>query len=73
MISNIFNEGDLDVVIEEIVNIKHFEKSDGEKETYEKIEKLKIHQNYNDGVNNILDDLNEKEKNDPRVQPTFKR
>ena len=37
IISNILNEKDIDVVIEEIVNNKDFEKSDCERETYESI------------------------------------
>ena len=67
------NEEDFDIVIEEIVNNKDFEKSDKEIETYESIEKLKFHQEYDDGDVSISDDLNEKEMNDPRVQAMFKR
>ena len=73
IIPNIFNEEDIDVVIEEIVNHKDFEKPDTEKETYEPIEELKFPQEYEDGGINILDDLNEKEMNDPRVRAMFKR
>ena len=40
IIPNILNEADIDVVIEEIVNNKDFEKSDTEIETYEPIEEL---------------------------------
>ena len=69
---NILNEDDIDIVIEEIVNNKDFEKSDTERETYESIEELKIPQEY-DGSIFILDDLNEKEKNDSRIQARFKR
>ena len=72
LIPNISNEEDIDVVIEEIVNNKDFEKSDIEIETYEPIE-LKYPQEYDDGGIIILDDLNEKEMNDPRVQAMFKR
>ena len=64
---------DFDVVIEEIVNNKDFEKSDTEIETYESIEELNFSQEYDDGGIIILDDLNEKEMNDPRVQAMFKR
>ena len=70
---NILNEEDIDVVIEEIVNNKDFEKSDTEIETYESIEELKFPQEYDDGGINILDDLNEKKMNDLRVQTLFKR
>ena len=45
----ILNEEDIDVVIEEIVNNKDFEKSDTEIETYESIEEIKYPQEYNDG------------------------
>ena len=69
----LLNEEDIDVVIEEIVNNKNFEKSDTEIETYESIEDLKVPQEYNDGGIIILDDLNEEEMNDPRVQAMFKR
>ena len=73
IIPKILNEEDIDVVIEEIVNIKHFEKSDTEIETYECIEELKFPQEYDDGGVIILDDLNEKKMSDPRVQAMFKR
>ena len=72
IIPNILNGEDIDVVIEEIVNNNDFEKSDTEIETYESIE-LKFPQEYDDGGIIILDDLNEKEMNDPRVQAMFKR
>ena len=61
------------MVIEEIVHNKDFEKSDAEIETYESIEELTFPQEYDDGGIIILDDLNEKEMNDPRVQAMFKR
>ena len=61
------------MVIEEIVIKKDFEKSNTEIETYESIEGLKFPQEYDDGGIIILDDLNEKEMNDPRVQAMFKR
>ena len=73
IIPNILNEEDIDVVIEEIVKNKDIKKSDTEIETYEIIEELKIPQEYDDGRIIILDDLNEKEMNDPRVQAMFKR
>ena len=73
IIPNILNEEDFDVVSEEIVNNKDFEKSDTEIETYGSIEELKNPQEYDAGGIIILDDLNEKEMNDPRVQAMFKR
>ena len=73
IIPNILNEEDIDVVIEEIVNNKDFEKSDTEIQTYESIEELKFPQEYIDRGIIILDDLNEKEMNDPRIQAIFKR
>ena len=73
IIPKILNEEDVDVVIEEIVNNKDFEKSDTEIETYESIEEIKFPQEFDDGDINILDDLNEKEMNDPRVQAMFER
>ena len=59
-------------VIEEIVKNKHFEKSDTGIETYESIEELQFPQENQDGCIIIQDDLNEKEKNDPRLQAMFK-
>ena len=73
IISNILNEEDTDIVFEEIVNKKDFENSDNELETYGSIEELKFAQEYDDGGITILDNLNEKEMNDPRVQAMFKR
>ena len=60
IISNNLNEADIDIVIEEIVYNKDFEKSDTEIETYESIEELKNPQEYDDGGIIILDDLNGK-------------
>ena len=73
IIPNILNEEDIDVKIEEIVNNKDFEKSHTRIETYESIEELKFLQENDDGGIIILDDLNEKEMKDPRVQAMFKR
>ena len=61
------------MIIEEVVNNKDFEKSDTEIETYESIEELKFPQEQDDGRIIILDDLNEKEMNDPTVQVMLKR
>ena len=48
IIPNVLNEKDIDVVIEEIVINKDFEKSNTEIETYESIEELKFPQEYED-------------------------
>ena len=73
IIPNILNEEDIDVVIEEVINNKDFQKSDTEIETYESIEDLKFPQEYENNSIIILDDLNQKEMDDPRVQAMFKR
>ena len=73
IIPNILNKEDIDVVIEELVYNKDFEKSNTEIETYESTEELKFPEEYEDGSIIILDDLNEKEMNDSRVQALFKR
>ena len=73
IIPNILNEVDIDIVIEEIFNNKDFEKSDTEIETYESIEELKYPQERENISIIILDDLNQKEMDDPRVQAMFKR
>ena len=64
---------DIDIVIDEILNNKNFEKSDTEIETYESTVELKFPQDYEDGGIIILDNLNEKEMNDHRVQAMGKR
>ena len=56
IIPNILNEEDNNIVKEEIVNNKDFQKSDIEKETFESIEELKFPQEYDGGII-ILDDL----------------
>ena len=66
------NEEDIDIVIEKTVKKKDFEKSGAEIELYESIEELKFPQEYDGGII-TLDDLNEREMNDPRVQAMFKR
>ena len=65
MIPNILNEEDIDVVIEEIVNNKDFEKSNTEIETFESIEELKFPQDYENISIINLDVLNQKEMDDP--------
>ena len=73
IIPNISNGEDINLVFEKIVNNKDFEKSDTEIETYESIDEKHFPQEYEDGGIIILDDLNEKEMIDPRVQAMFKR
>ena len=73
IISKIFKEEDIDIVIHEIVIDKDFQKSDTEIEANNSVEELKLPQDYDDGGNIILGDLNEKDMNDPRVQPMFKQ
>ena len=73
IIPNILNEENLDILIDEIVNNKDFEKSDIEIETFDNIENLKFPQEYENNSIIILDDLNQKEMDDPRVQAMFKR
>ena len=60
-------------MIGEIFNIKHFQKSDTEIQTYESIEELKFPQECDEGGIFILNDLNERQMKDPRVQAMFKR
>ena len=73
IIPNVFNEENIDIIIEEVINNKDFQKSDIEIETFDNIEKLKYPQEYQDNSIIILDDLNQKEMDDPRVQAMFKR
>ena len=73
IIPNIINEEDIDVVIEEIVNNKDFQKSDTEKKTFDNIEELRFPQEYENNSVIILDDLNEKGINNDRIQAMFKR
>ena len=73
IIPEILNEEDIDIVIEEIVNNKDFEKSDTEIETYESKEELKFPQRSENISIIILDDLYQKELDDPKVQALFKR
>ena len=72
IIPNNLNEEDMDVVIQELVNNKDFQKSCTEIETYQSIEELKFPQGYENNSIIILDDLNQKEMDDPRVQAMFK-
>ena len=73
IIPNILNEEDIDILLNELVNNKDFEKSDIEIETYDNIEELKFPQDYENNSFIILDDLNEKEINNDKIQAMFKR
>ena len=73
IIPNISNEEHIDIVIDEIVNNKDYEKSYTKIETYDSIEALKYPQEYEDGGIIISYELNEKEMNGPRLQAMFKR
>ena len=73
IIPNILNEEDIDIVIDEIVNNKDFEKSNTEIETFDNMEELKYPQDYENISIIILDDLNEKEINNDKIQAMFKR
>ena len=76
VIQNIINEGysidNLDLVIEVIVIDPDFVSSEIEIETYVSIEEFKFSNEYDCGII-ILNDLNQKEMEDPRVQAMFKR
>ena len=73
IIPNILIEEDIDIVIEEVINIKVFQKSDIEIETFDNIEELKYPQENENNSIIILDNLNQKEMDDSRVQAMFKR
>ena len=73
IITNNLNEEDIDVVIEEKVNNKDFQKSKTEIETFDNIEELKYPQDYENNSIIILDDLNEKEINNDKILAMFKR
>ena len=73
IIPKISNEEDIEVVIDEIIIKRDCEKSNTEIETYESIEDLKFPQEYENNSIIILDDLNQKETDDSRVQAMFKR
>ena len=73
IISEILNEEDLDILIEDIIADKDFQKSNIELEVFDSFENLKYPQEYENNSIIILDDLNHKEMDDPRVQAMFKR
>ena len=60
IIPNILNEVDFDIVIDELINSKDFEKSNTEMETYESIEDLNFPHDYENNSIIILDVLNQK-------------
>ena len=60
IIPNIFNEEDKDLIIDELVNDKDFEKSETEIKTFISIEELKFSQDSKNGGVLIVDDLKEK-------------
>ena len=72
-IPNILNEENTDLVFDEVVNNKIFNKSDNEIETYESIEELRYPQDYENNSIIVLDDLNEKEINNDEIRSMFKR
>ena len=72
-IANILIENDIDAVIDEVVNDKEFEKSETEIKTNKSKEKNKMSADlWRWGVI-IIDDSNEREVNNPRIQAMFKR
>ena len=73
IIPNVLNEEDIDILIDELVNIKDFEKSNIEIEKFDNIEELRYPQEYENNSIIILDDLNEKEINNDKIQAMFKR
>ena len=73
IIPNILNEEDIDIIIEQVINNKNFQKSDIEIETFDDIEELKFPQEYENNSIIILDDLNEKEINNEKIQAMFER
>ena len=73
IIPNILNEEDIDIVIEEVINNKDFEKSNTEIETFDNIEEHRFPQEYENNSIKSLDDSNQNEMDDPRVQAMFKR
>ena len=64
---------DIELLIDEIVNDKEFNKSETEIETNESTKELKFPQEYDEGGIIILDGLNEKKMKDPGVQAMFRR
>ena len=67
------NEEDKDLLTDELVIDKNFEKSETARETYESIEELKYPQEYEAGCILMLDVLNEKPMDNPRIEAMFER
>ena len=67
IIANILNEEEIASLFFEICINKEFEKSDTEIETNDSIEEKKYRQEYADEGIILLDDLGQKEMEDPRV------
>ena len=72
-LGRIKNEEEIDIVIAETIDNKDVEKPDTEIETYQSIEELKYPQEFEDWGIILLDNLKEREMNDPRVEAMFKR
>ena len=72
---NILNEEDFDIVSDEKVINKDFQKANTEIETYETIEELNGHQDFDSyqPIVFILDDLNQLQLDEPLVQILFKK
>ena len=73
IIRNLLNVEDIDIVIDELINNKVFQKSDTEMETFDPMEELKYPREYKNNSIIILDDLNEKKINNDKIQAIFKR
>ena len=63
----------MDTIFGEIVKNKDFRKSHTEVETFDKIEGINYPQEYENNINIILDNLNEKKINNDKIQAMFKR
>ena len=73
IIPNILNEEVIDIVIEKVVKNKDFEKSVTEIETFDNIEELRFPREFENSSILMLDDLNEKEIKNDKMQAMFKR
>ena len=73
IIPNILSENDIDIVIEEVINKKDFDKSNTDIENFDSKEKIKFPQEYENNSIIILDDINEKEINNDKIQAMFER
>ena len=73
IITKFLNEEVIDVVIDEIVDNKDFQKSDTEIEAFDNLEELNYAQEYKNKRNIKRDNLNEKEIKNDKIQAMFKR